>query len=241
VRSTLSSLLIAIAAGCGGTDRSPQPAASPLIEPAEVDFARYTPCAVPPPKRVTVVNPGPEPVAVHGWRSSCRCVEVVSPLPDEIAPGGSFELRVALSPWGLPGPHGHDLWLEFGPPWGERRLPVRYVMDPEVVALAEDRRRSANPEGVVRFAAIDGTPFRIVGFDPPLPFEPTAHAGVEVLVRVCWETLDRLAEGDLAHRFGRHPDGRWRSLWFEAITDHPLCGRVSVGLSNDLPPESGGA
>lgn len=242
---------IAILGSCGDAGSS-EPASSLLVEPRTIDFGRYSSCDPPAPMPVRIANSGAMPLAVGGWSSTCRCVTANFGGVSEIAPGGHLDVAVTLSPWGMPGPHGHDLVLLVGSPPEEVRLRIAYRMDPEVFVDEAFRSRSRNLSGRVEFTSIDGTPFRVTKFDPPIPFEPSEMPSIDPAIEIPWAMLDAIAAGEpvegleteaadaIRSRMRRHPDGRWRSLWLRATTDHPVCGEVDFGLSNDLALEPGG-
>ena len=235
---------------CGDAG-SPEPASSFLVEPRTIDFGRYSSCDPPGPMPVRIANLSKEPLAVGDWDSSCRCVTANFGGVSEIPPGEHLDVAVTLTPWGMPGPHGHDLELLIGSPPERIPLRVAYRMDPEVVVPESSRRRSENPTGRIEFTAIDGTPFRVLAFDPPLPAKFPQEPSVAAIVEIDWGTLDAIAAGEavegleeaqaarLHGLMRRHSDGRWRGLWLRATTDHPVCGAVSVGLSNDTSDGGG--
>ena len=235
---------------CGDAGSS-EPASSVLVEPRTVDFGRYSSCDPPGPMPLRIVNRSRVPLAVGDWDSSCRCVTANFGGVTEIAPGEHLDVAVSLAPWGMPGPHGHDLDLLIGSPPARVAVRVAYRMDPEVVVPEPSRRRSENPAGRLEFDAIDGTPFRVLAIDPPLPARFEQAASASPAVEIDWATLDAIAAGEgidgldeaqatrVRGLMRRHADGRWRSLWLRATTDHPVCGEVSFGLSNDAPDGGG--
>jgi hypothetical protein len=240
---------IAILGSCGDAG-SIEPASSFLVEPRTIDFGRYSSCDPPGPMPVRIANGGAQSLVVGGWSSTCRCVTANFGGVSEIAPGEHLDVAVSLTPWGMPGPHGHDLVLLVGSPPEEVRLRIAYRMDPEVVVDEAFRSRSRNPTGRIEFTSIDGTPFRVLALDPPIPFEPSEMSSIAPTIEIPWVMLDAIAAGEpveglepeaaeaIRSRMRRHPDGGWRSLWFRAMTDHPVCGEVSFGLSNDLAGDS---
>lgn len=236
-------------------DAGPQrPASSYLVEPQVIDFGRYSSCDPPGPLPVRIANLGDEPLAVGDWEASCTCVVANFSGVNRIEPGEHLDVAVTLDPWGMPGPHGHDLKLLVGAPPEAIELRVRYQMDPEVVVRDTSRRRSSGPEEPVELSAVDGQPFRVLSIDPPIPIETGEAAATVATVAIPWSLLDAVAAGeaaeglsdavaeDLRGRMRRREDGTWRSLWLRVTTDHPVCGEVSFSIINDAPPEpvSGG-
>jgi hypothetical protein len=225
---------------------SREPASSFLVEPRTVDFGRYSSCDPPGPLPVRIVNTSGASLAVGSWNASCRCVTASFGGRTELAPGEHLDVAVSLAPWGMPGPHGHDLHLEIGSPPQRVSIRIAYQMDPEVFVAEEFRSRRRNPSGRIELAGIDGSPFRVLAIDPPLPVPLPEEASPAVAIEIPWATLDAIAAGEAVEGLGegeaqrirdrmrRHPDGRWRSLWFRATLDHPLCREVDFGLSNDL-------
>jgi hypothetical protein len=244
---------VSIALLCSCDDAgSPEPASSVLVEPRTIDFGRYSSCDPPGPMPVRIVNGGARSLAVGGWSSTCRCVTANFGGVSEIEPGEHLDVAVTLAPWGMPGPHGHDLVLLVGSPPEEIRIRVAYRMDPEVFVDEPHRSRSRNPSGAIVFTSIDGRPFRVLSIDLPIPFEPSEAPSIAPSIEIPWVMLDAIAAGEpvegleaeaseeIRRRMRRHPDGRWRSLWLRAETDHPVCGDVPFGLSNDLVADSAG-
>lgn len=242
--ATSLAFLALLLCSCGDAGSS-EPASSVLVEPRTIDFGRYSSCDPPGPMPVRIANLSKEPLAVGDWDSSCRCVTANFGGVSEIPPGEHLDVAVTLAPWGMPGPHGHDLDLLIGSPPERVSLRIAYRMDPEVVVPEPIRRRSQNPSGRIEFSAIDEMPFRVLSIDPPLPAKFQSAPSVAPIVEIDWARLDAIAAGEpvegldetVASRvrelMRRHPDGRWRSLWLRATTDHPVCGEVTFGLSND--------
>jgi len=218
-----------------------------VVEPRVLDFGRYSSCDPPGPLPVRIVNRGPAPLAVGDWSSSCRCVVATFGGVTEVPPEGVLDVAVTLAPWGMPGPHGHDLDLMLGVPPTPVRVRIEYRMDPEVFVPRELHTRSGNPDGLVRIASTDGSPVRVRSLDPPLPVVLPETASEVVEFTIPWELLDRLSAGDavdgldeeavaaIRTRMRRRADGSWRGLWIRATLEHPVCDSVSIPRSNDRP------
>ncbi|MBM4105588.1 MAG: DUF1573 domain-containing protein [Phycisphaerae bacterium] len=250
--SGAAAVALAMLAACGGeVDPRPSiPEPQVYAEPATLQFGRYSPCTPPAPLEVTIVNRGDVPIPLLGFSSSCRCVAANFRGQDSVPAGGTVEVLVDLSPWGQPGPHGHDLAIRVGDPASPQVLPVRiaYFMDPEVVPAKGSGSREANPTGRIRFEAVDGQPFRLLAVEPRLPIAipRDAPAATVVEIEIPWSMLDAIASGEVVgdltsedaarvrELFRRREDGSWRAIWLTARTDHPVCPDVSVGLSNDV-------
>lgn len=251
ISATSLATLAALLASCSDAG-SPEPASPFLVEPRLVEFGRYSSCSPPGPLPVRIVNTSGAPLAVGSWDASCRCVSASFGGRTELSPGEHLDVAVGLAPWGMPGPHGHDLHLEIGFPPQRVTLRVSYQMDPEVFVAEEFRSRRRNPSGRIEFTVGDGAAVRVLALDPPLPMGLRGEARPEPTLEIPWAMLDAIAAGEavdgldeaeaqrIRDRMRRHPDGRWRSLWLRATTDHPLCREVDFGLSNDLEAEIGG-
>lgn len=258
VQSTAAASLgvaaVSFLAGCGEESAPPPPVEGVdevYVEPSTLQFGRYSPCAPPTPLPVVIVNRGATPLPLLGFSTSCRCVGVTFGGHAEVPPGGTVEGLVSLSPWGQPGPHGHDLAIRVGDPASPQVLPVRiaYFMDPEVVLVEGRGARTSNPAGRLRFEAVDGVPFRVLGTEPRLPIsiDPTAAPASAVELDLPWASLDALAAGqpagglsesevaEVRDRFRRRDDGSWRAIWVTLRTDHPTCPEVTFGLADDRP------
>lgn len=216
-----------------------------LVEPRVLDFGRYSSCDPPGPLAVRIANRGSEPLAVGDWSSSCRCVVATFGGVTEIAPGEVLDVAVTLTPWGMPGPHGHDLELRLGRPPTAVPVRIAYRMDPEVSVPPGLHARGGNPDGLVRLESNDGSPLRVLALDPPIPVQLPPEASEVVEFRIPWELLDRIAAGDavegldaeaigtVRRRMRLRPDGSWRSLWIRAEIEHPACDSVAIPRSND--------
>lgn len=216
-----------------------------VVEPRTLDFGRYSSCDPPGPLAVRIANRSERPLAVGGWTSSCRCILANFGGVTEIEPGGHLDVAVTLKPWGMPGPHGHDLDLLLDRPAAPVGVRVVYRMDPEVSVPSELRSRRGNPDGLVRIESHDGQPARLLALDPPIPVEWSRERGTSIEFTMPWDLLDRIAEGRgvpgidggiveaIRSRMRFGPDGDWRSLLVRATVDHPVCGTVAIPRAND--------
>ncbi|MHC4832456.1 MAG: hypothetical protein ACYTFH_00920 [Planctomycetota bacterium] len=218
-----------------------------VVEPRVLDFGRYSSCNPPGPLAVRIANRGSVPLAVGGWSSSCRCVVATFGGVTEIPPGDVLDVAVTLTPWGMPGPHGHDLDLMLGRPPEAARVRIAYRMDPEVSVARELASRKGNPEGLVRIETNDGGLVKVLSLDPPIPVVWPEAAGEAVEFEIPWDLLDRIARGEpvdglgaeeadaIRSRMRRRADGSWRGLWVRATLEHAVCDSVSIPRSNDRP------
>lgn len=219
-----------------------------LVEPRVLDFGRYSSCDPPGPLAVRIANRSEAPLPIGDWTSSCRCVVANFGGVTALPPGETLDVAVSLSPWGMPGPHGHDLDLMIGRPPEAARIRISYRMDPEVSVDRGFASRKGNPAGLVRIEANDGGLVKVLSLDPPIPVSWPEDAAPAVEFEIPWGLLDRIAGGEqvdgleaedadaIRSRMRRGDDGAWRGLWIRANIEHPVCDSVSIPRSNDASP-----
>lgn len=212
----------------GGAAPTQAPATTPALrfEPAVLDFGEMT-AGVSITLKVKLINAVDKPVTVTRAVASCGCTIPTWPK-DPIPVGGSAEAEVTLKP---PEKQGTDLIKRVtfqldghAPVVLELKGHVtEYVkISPEIIDAPGKAALAAGGEGAkggtVTLTSVDGTPFKILGANPPLVKDISAEAKTEHIVNIDWATW---AES------GKSP-----KLAF--TTDHPKASNLSVIVKRAL-------
>ncbi|MDZ4755828.1 MAG: ankyrin repeat domain-containing protein [Phycisphaerae bacterium] len=200
---------------------APQVATTPVLrfEPEVLEFGEMT-AGVASTKKVQIHNISLEPVTVSRVVPGCGCT-VVSWPKDPIAPGAFAEMEMTLKP---PEAQGTDLkkhvtvQLVGHPPasYELRGHVAEYirVMPKMVDAPGKDETK----DGEITLTSVDGTPFKIVGVNPPVVKDFGDEAKTEHKVHVDWPTWLE--------------SGKTSKLAF--TTDHPKSTNITMMIKRSI-------
>jgi hypothetical protein len=147
-----------------------------IPEPAEIDLGRVHTSTKPVPAVLTLRNTGDQPMKLIDAKTSCGCTTAKVPRGEFIAPGGTAEIEVKVSPGLTSQPNFHkNITIKIE---GQSDLVVG--VKAEVVAYVVMEPDQIDPATIestpIVIRSIDDQPFKLVSMTPELAVLPTEPA-----------------------------------------------------------------
>lgn len=218
-----------------------------VVEPANIDLGRRSPCDGLIRISAVIRNDSKEPALIDDWAASCGCTVPFGELRKGmiIPPGESRRFEVTSDAWTTTGKKTYTLDFIERMSLRPIRLTITYIVESPLSTNFGYLIRSTDPVTTLEVKSRDLQPFRVLSIEPPIASVDPGKSTELQKIDIEWAKVDAaLGSGWLEHDLQIHTDREdcpvlhFRIQGPAAMPEAPESGAAAPPVTPARPPDA---